>query len=58
VSKRNHLIPLAEEFANKKAGRYAPKAKDREKRDTWNDKWSFHFHQEMNRLAKEKGITN
>jgi hypothetical protein len=58
VSKRNRLIPIAEEFANMKAGKYAPKAKDRAKRDKWNDEWNFHFHQEMNRLAKEKGITN
>lgn len=55
VRERNKLIPLAEEHANENAGP-CPKG-DLLVRRKWECKWSRLFHEKMDELAREAGLT-
>lgn len=58
VRKRDELIPIAEIYADRNSGpRPAMTGKRNEEYVEWHDIWNNLFHQKMNQLAKEHGLT-
>jgi len=53
---RDKLIPEASRYANKKAG-YSRINKNEHETKEWGFVWNRAFHNKMNELAKEKGLT-
>jgi hypothetical protein len=56
VSERNKLIPIAEKYADKVAGK-KPRSNG-DTLETWNNKWNLAFHTQMNILAKNAGLVS
>lgn len=52
---RNLLIPEAETFANKEAGR-RPGGVQPELKEAWNNRWNKLFHGKMDELARRGGL--
>jgi len=52
---RNLLIPEAEKYANKEAGR-RPGGVQPELKEAWNSKWNRAFLGKMDELARREGV--
>ena len=51
INQRNRLIPLAEAYADRAAGK-RPKGNS----EAWLNRWNLMFHSRMDALAREQGL--